>query len=273
MSRRIIFYYQTPTDLSPILQNPSTVTHIHLASIHFGTETDGQPYIHLNNLYPDNTKFNVMWQQLQDAYDDNVKIILMVGGAGGGFQTLFNNYTTAYGQLRDLVRRHPIITGIDLDIEESVTLDNVKKLINSIKTDFPDPEFIVTMAPVQGSLQSDSPGMGGFVYKDLYNSPEGQYISYFNGQFYGDFSVQAYQQCVANGYPASKVVMGSMSGTGSIDVVQQLSTLYTDFGGVFSWEYCNTTPTPIQWSTAMHATLYGVLWSILRSITRICPFF
>ena len=37
-----------------------------------------------------------------------------------------------------------------------------------------------TMAPVSPSLETDYPGMGGFVYKDLYNSLEGKYIDYFN---------------------------------------------------------------------------------------------
>ena len=44
------------------------------------------------------------------------------------------------------------------------------------------------MAPVQSSLEEDAPGMGGFIYKDLWLSPEGSLIDYFNGQFYGDFS-------------------------------------------------------------------------------------
>ena len=46
MTNRIIYYYQTFTGLKPIL-NKDIVTHIHLSSIHFGTNSDNSPYIHL----------------------------------------------------------------------------------------------------------------------------------------------------------------------------------------------------------------------------------
>ena len=41
-------------------------------------------------------------------------------------------------------------------------------------------DFIITMAPVAYALQSDTTGMGGFCYKDLYKSKEGVLIDYFN---------------------------------------------------------------------------------------------
>ena len=46
---RIILYYQTFTSLKPILRKPVYVTHIHVSSIHFGTNPDSSLYIHLNN--------------------------------------------------------------------------------------------------------------------------------------------------------------------------------------------------------------------------------
>ena len=101
------------------------------------------------------------------------------------------------------------------------------------------------MAPVQSSLQQDYPGMGGFVYKNLYNSPQGQRINYFNGQFYGDYSTDAYEQAVNNGYPADKVVMGTIYGqdfTKCLDTVTQLANKYEKFGGVFMWEYFMAPP-------------------------------
>ena len=248
-SKRVIFYYQTFTGLTPILKKNPDVTHIHLSSFHFGTETDGQPYIRLNNLYPDHSKFNQVWEDLTSATKLGIKVLIMIGGAGGGYSALFQDYITAYEQLKQLLQRHPCIIGIDLDIEESVSLNNVKKLISDIKVDFP--HFLISMAPIQSSLQQDDPGMGGFVYKELYQSREGQLIDYFNGQFYSDFSERAYEQVILNGYPANKVVMGSMSGRGNIDVVRSLVSKYSTFGGVFSWEYNNTIPSPQDWSEAM----------------------
>ena len=50
---KIIYYYQTFTGLTDILKGDSiNVTHIHLSSIHFGSNDDGSPYIHLNDNNP-----------------------------------------------------------------------------------------------------------------------------------------------------------------------------------------------------------------------------
>lgn len=225
-----------------------SITHIHLSSLHFGTETDGQPYIHLNNLYPDHPKFHQMWKGLISAYNKDIKIVVMIGGAGGGYASLFQNYTTHYQQLKMFLRNHEIITGVDLDIEEPVALDSVKKLIGDLSADFP--HFTISLAPVQSSLQQDTPGMGGFVYKDLFNSEEGKLISYFNVQFYSDFSKQAYDEIIQNGYPSNMIVMGSESGTGSASTVQDVVDADPHMGGVFSWEYFNT---PKSWAPLMRS--------------------
>ena len=55
---RIIYYYQTFIGLSSILKSDTPVTHIHLSAIHFGVNTDGSPYIHLNNYPPNNKIFD-----------------------------------------------------------------------------------------------------------------------------------------------------------------------------------------------------------------------
>ena len=104
---------------------------------------------------------------------------------------LFNNFDTYYPLLKDLVLSKKVIKGIDLDIEEYVKLEDVKMLMRQIKKDFGQ-DFLITMAPIQSSLQEDNPGMGGFVYKDLYNSDEGKMIEYFNGQFYFNYSRKLY---------------------------------------------------------------------------------
>ena len=84
---RIIFYYQTLTDLTPII-NKNLVTHIHLSAIHFGINQNNEPYIHLNDYEPDNKIFNNVWKQIEECQKNNIKIILMIGGAGGAFTYL-----------------------------------------------------------------------------------------------------------------------------------------------------------------------------------------
>ena len=56
---RIIYYYQTFNGLQDILDK-QVVTHIHLSSIHFGTN-DTSHYIHLNDYSPYDKRFDQVW--------------------------------------------------------------------------------------------------------------------------------------------------------------------------------------------------------------------
>lgn len=245
MVTRILFYYQTFDNGFSI--DPSTITDIHLSSIHFGIETDGQPYIHLNNMYPDNSQFNQVWADMENISKQGINISLMIGGAGGGFATLFQYYTECYSMLKLLLNKHSFINGIDLDIEEQVALNDIVQLMSDLKHDFPD--LIVSMSPLQSSLQYDNPGMGGFVYKDILKTG---LVDYFCGQFYSDFSLAAFDQCIQNEYSSNQIVMGSINGSGSATVLAQVKQKYPDFGGVDSWEY-GTMTNPQQWANQMYA--------------------
>ena len=237
--KRIIYYYQTFTDLSPILIQNTPVTHIHLSSIHFGLDNDNKPYIHLNDYSPFDSKFDKVWKDMKTASELGIKIVLMIGGAGGAYQTLFSNYNIYYTLLKELLNSKTMISGVDLDIEEFVDIEDVKKLMKNIKTDFPS--FSISMAPIQSSLEEDLTGMGGFCYKDLWKSPEGALIDYFNGQFYSSYTKESLQTCINNHYPGNMIVMG-MCGCSDFDnKCRQITDIISDnidFGGVFLWEYC-----------------------------------
>ena len=255
MSPKIIYYYQTLTSLKPIITS-NTVTHIHRSSIHFGTDDQKDPYLHLNNYSPYSEKFDTVWQELFMATNHNIKVMLMLGGAGGAFQDLFSNFELYYGLLYNLIQnKSNIIQGIDLDIEEEVTLEKVQMLISRIKKDFGN-GFTISMAPIQSSLQNDIPGMGGFIYKDLYGSEVGKYIDYFNGQFYEDYTLESYQAVIENGYPENKVVMGMLMGQDFTQIQKELKKIYeeygTQFGGVFFWEYYAA---PENWSLVCKSIL------------------
>jgi len=264
---KIIYYYQTFNTLKPIIDDPSLVTHIHLSAIHFGNNPDNTPYIHLNDNPPDDAIFDTMWQELECVNKNGTEIVLMIGGAGGAFTNLFADFETYYNLLKTTIRNHPIITGVDLDVEEDTDINNIRMLINKIDADF-GADFIIAMAPVAFSLINDERGFGGFIYKDLYNSPEGRRISYFNGQFYGCFNTDSYNAAVSNGYPPDKVNLGMISSDFSpdtfgnaLDIVKSLKTKYPNFGGVFVWEYLDAPPGgnnhPELWATGMHNVLYS----------------
>ena len=158
----IYIYHATENFILPdfcssddILTTDPVITHIHLSSIHFGIDETDTPYIHLNNDSPYDEQFYHVWAQLEKAHSLGIKIVLMVGGAGGGYLSMSDDYET-YGLLKELIGNKPIISGIDLDVEEPVNMDMIQRLIRDIKTDMPRP-LTVSMAPVQSALESDDP--------------------------------------------------------------------------------------------------------------------
>lgn len=254
MSPRVIMYYQTFTSLKPILVSPSPVTHIHVAAIHFGYDEKNKPYIHLNNYSPNHYTFDKVWDEIEQATKLGIQVRLMIGGAGGGYATLFSDFKTFYSLLANLLRSKSFISGVDLDIEEPCKIDDVRLLMRTIKEEFGD-SIALTMAPIQSSLESDEPGMGGFVYKNLLQSPEGKLIEYFNTQFYSDFSCDAFVKIVENGYLPEMVVMGTLANTNKIgkELAKTVQKYNTNFGGVFVWEYCFAKPSPLEWAKHMNS--------------------
>ena len=248
---RIIYYYQTFCGLDKILVKNTPVTHIHLSSVHFGLDKNLQQYIHLNDNSPYDSKFNNVWGDIEKADNLGLKIILMIGGAGEGYSSLFSNFDIYYDLLYRLIKDKPSIKGIDLDIEETVKIENVQMLINNIVKDFGE-EFIISMAPIESSLQEDYSGMGGFCYKTLLNSDEGKYIDYFNCQFYEDYSLDAFNKVVKNGYNSEMIVMGTTN-PNVFDTIARVRDAYKNkFGGVFLWEYMFALPDELSWATKVY---------------------
>ena len=238
---RIIYYYQTLIGLKDLIKRKIYPTHIILSSIHFGLDKNNLPYIHINDNRPNNEMFNKVWDELELLNRNGVKIMVMMGGAGGAYNDLFSNYKIYYNKLIEFMKSKTFISGIDLDIEEGVNINDIKNLINDINNDMGE-KFIITMAPLGGSLSGDYPGMGGFIYKDLYKSKEGKRINWFNCQVYGDYSLDTIDNIVANGYPADKVVMGMIFNEfpnfqNCLDVINKIKKKYDNMGGVFVWEY------------------------------------
>lgn len=256
MLSKVIYYYQTLSGLQQLLKNGYATT-INLAAIHFGKNSENNPYIHLNDNNPYDQVFDTLWEELHQASQQNIQIILMLGGAGRAYQTLFSDFETYYSLLYQLIKSKPLISGIDLDVEEIVKESNIKMLIKRIRKDFGD-DFTISMAPLSYSMEHDTPGMGGFIYKDLYCSPEGSQIDYFNVQSYGSYSLQVYEDIINNGYPPKKIVMGMIYSQNLDIIVNQVKIIkekYPDFLGVFIWEYFKAPPNapahPEHWGQLM----------------------
>ena len=226
---KIVYYYQTFIGLDNLFKtNCKTVTHLNISSIHFGKNSDNSNYIHLNNYDPNNSTFDKLWQQCEEA-SKNCEIYLMIGGAGCAYETLFSDFESYYSLLSNLIKSKRFITGIDLDIEENVNLEDIKMFMNRLHKDFDYLKF--SFAPIASSLTNDTPGMGGFIYKDLYNSNEGKLISHFNVQSYEEYSLNIFDEIVNNGYPSNMIVFGMISSqdiNNNINVVEEIYKKYNN---------------------------------------------
>ena len=196
----------------------------------------------------------------------------MLGGAAKGSftrldldETTFEQY---YQPLRDLIREKGL-DGLDLDVEEPMTLAGIVRLIDRLKDDFGD-RFIITLAPVAAALMSERPehNLSGFSYEYL-EVMRGRKIAWYNTQFYcgwGDLSnTGGFDFIVQRGFPADKLVIGMVTNPGNgsgwveFEVLQEmlvnLKLKHPGFGGVMGWEYFNSLPgdraRPWEWAQFM----------------------
>jgi hypothetical protein len=258
---KTIYYYQTFVGLHDLMSHVQDIDVIIVSSIHFGKDKSGKKNIFLNDNIPYEPVFNELWIETEKLSVQGTTIMLMMGGAGFAYKELFSDFDTYYPLLKSLIMEKSWIKGIDLDVEENTSIDNIKMLINRLIQDF-DPnnnkDFIITMAPVSSTLITDGSSFAGFNYKKLYNSEEGKYIHWFNTQCYNSFSFDTYDSIIKNGYPPEKVVMGMESGqfnesnfNEALDEIKKIKDKYPDFSGVFDWEYLNAPSDkddPSEWS-------------------------
>lgn len=230
---------------------------IYLSSFHFGTE-DGKPYIHLNDHSP--YEQPDVWNEMKSVHASGARILITLGGAGGAYSQLFASFDEYYALLGNVIRAFPFISGIDLDVEESTTLVQIRQLIACLDRDY-DREFIVTMAPIASAMVSDLPGLGGFVYKELYKTEEGKRINWFNVQAYGSFDKRTFDSIVENGYPPSIVVLGMLGDEYDDHAFVQkaceelfcITSSHPDALGAALWEYGDTRVNPILFGECVSA--------------------
>lgn len=196
----------------------------------------------------------------------------MLGGAAKGTYTRLDQddatFEAYYQPLRDLVKQKNL-DGLDLDVEEPMSLGGIIRLIDRLKADFGE-KFIITLAPVAAALISDKPehNLSGFSYEAL-EVMRGKSIAWYNTQFYcgwGDLSTtRGFDFMIMRGWPAEKLVIGMVTnphnGSGWVpfeilqEVLVNIKNRYPGFGGVMGWEYFNSLPgdtsRPWEWAEYM----------------------
>ncbi|KAK8217555.1 hypothetical protein M8818_001313 [Zalaria obscura] len=296
--------------LLPLITNQTGVTHVIIAAIHLN---EGPGNITLNDDPPEAEKYQQLWSEAAWLKASGVPVLGMLGGAAKGTfarldgddasvsRPLSLTYSCArqspfsllplspyhaspcslspqfhayYTPLATLIQRHSL-SGLDLDIEEPMSLRGAVRLIDRLRTDF-GPNFLITLAPVATALLPQQPHLSGFSYFEL-ERVRGGSVAWYNTQFYcgwGDASNTAhYDAVVACGWRPEKVVMGLITnpalGAGHVepgrmqDVLRVLRARYPGFGGVMGWEYFCARPgeheRPWEWARDVARCVRSVL--------------
>ncbi|OTB05187.1 glycoside hydrolase family 18 protein [Hypoxylon sp. CI-4A] len=278
---RIVVYYQTTHDsdgnsisILPLITQPNiSLTHLIVAAIHLNEDPSA---LTLNDHAPSHPRYTTMWAEMRIAQASDIKVLGMLGGAAkGSYTRLDQNQATFeayYGPLYDLVKERGL-DGLDLDVEEDMSLQGIIRLIDRLRADF-GPDFIITLAPVAAALLSPTNNLSGFDYEAL-EVMRGKQIAWYNAQFYygwGDASNPVmYEMFIARGWSPEKVVIGLVTnpenGPGFVpfDVLGVTFTIlqnqFSNFGGVMGWEYFNGLPggkpRPWEWAQSMTKLLRG----------------
>ena len=276
---RLVVYYQThhdssgnPISILPLTQPGIGVTHLIVAAIHINSDPEK---LTLNDHPPSHPRNDTLWAELRVLQATGVKVLGMLGGAArGSYQRLDGSqaqFERYYCPLRDMLREKGF-DGIDLDVEEEMSLDGIIYLIDRIRDDF-GRDFIITLAPVAMALLDEDRNLSGFSYHSL-EIKRGCEIAWYNVQFYcgwGDLSdTRMYDLMDRTGWTPIKLVVGMVTspanGSGFVpfqqlgQVLMRLRGWYGGrFGGVAGWEYFNSLPggsdRPWIWAQGMTTLL------------------
>ncbi|KXJ94658.1 glycoside hydrolase superfamily [Microdochium bolleyi] len=275
VDHRVVVYYQTThynssttsdVSLLPLVQDTAHVsaTHVLISAVHIVDDDGG---IRLNDHAPDNQIFDHVWSDAATLQAAGVTVMAMVGGAAAGSWDRLDGdndkFEKYYKPLHDFVGGYNI-QGLDLDVEQSMSLDGIIRLIDRLKKDFGN-DFIISLAPVGSALTKGGGNLSGFDYFQL-EAKRGKDIAFYNAQFYfgwGDASSATnYEDIIDDGFPTNKVVMGLLTnpanGNGYVNldkqtpVLKELVAENPKFGGVAGWEYFNSLPggtsAPHKWA-------------------------
>ncbi|KDR68302.1 hypothetical protein GALMADRAFT_146525 [Galerina marginata CBS 339.88] len=269
--KNIVVYYQTQYhDNKYISPSPLTglATHLIIAAFHLNKNKT----IHLNNVPLDDSSLTQMWNDATRLQESGIKVMGMLGGASqGAYQVLADDFDEYYRLLSSCIMDYKL-DGVDLDVEEYESLENIGKLIKRLRQDFGD-NFIITMAPVASALKGGRDTFSGFNYADL-EAQYGDDINWYNVQFYSGYgsmeNTTDYNEIVKD-FPLNprRLVAGTLTnkanGGGFVELdkvnstVRQLANKYGDgFGGVAGWEYFNSMPHPDEpwkWAEIMQSAM------------------
>ncbi len=251
---RIVCYYQTHyqngkfVSILPLLK--TGVTHVIVAAIHINSRDS----ITLNDDDYDHPMNIPLWAEMGTLQRSGAKVLGMLGGAHQGSFTRLDGDIDSFEAHYKLLYRMVTDTGLDgldLDVEEAMSLPSVIRLINRLKRDL-GRDFLITLAPIATAMRGQE-NLSGFNYEALEKAFSVE-IAWYNTQFYCGWgcmkTTSDYEKIISRGWPASKIVVGLVTNPANCSgwvedeplrkTLVTLKKKYPDFGGVMGWEYFNS---------------------------------
>jgi hypothetical protein len=267
----VVIYYQTTVPISALCEQqavPLSAMVIYLSSFHFFKDDEGIIKLYLNDDVPENQQqvlSNMKELQLKGA-----RVMMMLGGAGGAYGVLFEEYDACVSVLFDFLRANLWISGIDLDVEENVGLDNVCRLISTLTLSVGH-TFAITMAPVESAMIADVPGLGGFSYTELCKRSEGRRINWFNVQCYEAYDSATFRSIMENGHDPERIVLGMLGDafddaafTKAMQALYATCVAYPKLRGAALWEFGDTRIPPVAFAEGVYGAFHSWAVSTLR---------
>lgn len=268
---KIAYFHQTKLgDLDPGRANVVLVSALHFGydthvDPHYGKFT--VPYLHLNDWLTTDPRYTKLWTNIQQWHSQGVDIHFMLGGAGGAFDYLFEDFDTFYPLLKTFLEfAYKLVPtlGLNLDVEEDSKIENILRLVQTLKHDFPS--LSLSFAPVLDELLNpNEPGaFSGFCYQDLFDEAGSDIDFVFVQMYAGSFTATNYQRLIDTfSLKPQKLIPGMLSSDcptpnsfqrwlGQVEQMKQLAQKKEFvYGGCFVWEYFDAPPNknePTQWS-------------------------
>ena len=269
----IVMYYQTVKPIDELLKQqtvPLSSIVIYLSAFHFKRDEEGIVQLYLNDEIPQNQP--ELLASMESLQSSGVRIMMMLGGAGGAYKALFKDYDACVSVLFDFLRENLWISGIDLDVEENVGLDHICKLITTLNRNVHS-SFAITMSPIAEAMLSDIPGLGGFSYTQLCERPEGDRINWFNVQCYGSYDCITFRSILNNGHAPERIVFGMLGDEfddaafkKAVNALYLTWISYPKLRGAALWEFGDTKISPLTFVDGVYSAFNSWVVSARRII-------
>ena len=225
MEKRVIYYLEPNINYIDDIKIYNTfANHIHII-------------VDLNNDYNYNDD---VWFDLGIAAEKNINCIISI---------ILKEDKLFYDKLYHLINNIPFIKGIDINVENNISLENTKYFINKFKNDYPN--MLLIMSTIGYSMCVDDINT---IYEDektwsytVFNKTnEAKLIDYYCCNFNeDDLTMDSFDDMIINGFLPEKIVMGCYSNKfDCYDNYYELNKIkknYPNMGGVFI-KYFNDAP-------------------------------